>query len=107
MNPQSLAGSYYPPEEIIKKVSIITRIPVEAIKSSTRKRKVVTARQIAMYFILKLTRLNEVQTGQIFGGRDHSTVNWSRKTVITLVQVDKDYRKLYEEINEELCRQVS
>ena len=106
MTVNSIVGSYYPPDEIIKKVSEITEIPIQILMSPTRKRKVVEARQIAMYFMLTLSRLTEEKTGEIFGGKDHSTVNWARKVVTNLKEVDKNYKNLFDEIKSELCRRV-
>jgi chromosomal replication initiator protein len=49
-------------------------ITTDMIKSTSRKRKVVQARQITMYFGKKLTKLSLKNIGEFMGGRDHSTV---------------------------------
>jgi chromosomal replication initiator protein len=61
-------------EYIQKLVCDFYNIPVEAVKSKTRKREIVQARQIAMYFTKYLTKASLKNIGIFFGGRDHSTV---------------------------------
>jgi chromosomal replication initiator protein len=46
----------------------------EEIRSSSRSRPLVTARQMAMYLCRELTDLSLPKIGERFGGRDHSTV---------------------------------
>ena len=106
MNPYTLPGVVYTPEEIIKVVSRVTKIPIKQMQSKSRKREVVTARQIAMYFMVKETKLSEVRIGARFN-RDHSTVNWAKTTVNNLVRFDKDYRYTFQKVKTELCKRVS
>jgi len=107
MNPYTLPGIIHTPEEIIKTVSRVTSIPIKQMQSKTRKRKVVMARQIAMYFIIMKTKTSERVTGEMFGNRDHSTVNWAKTTVNNLVRFDKDYRYTFQKVKTELCKRVS
>lgn len=102
----SIPGNYYPPQEIIEKVSQVTKIPVEAIKSKSQKREIIIARHIAIHFIISLSRLTETETGKIFSNKDHSTVNWVKKVITDKIQFDKQFRNTYEEIKKELCNQI-
>jgi chromosomal replication initiator protein len=47
---------------------------MEDLCGSSRSRVLVTARQIAMYLCRELTDLSLPKIGQMFGGRDHTTV---------------------------------
>ncbi|HNA33166.1 MAG TPA: chromosomal replication initiator protein DnaA, partial [Flavobacteriales bacterium] len=49
-------------------------LPIELLKSKTRKREVVQARQIAMYFAKKMTKNSLASIGAHCGGKDHATV---------------------------------
>ena len=49
-------------------------IPVDRISSKTRKREVVQARQLAMYFSKKLTKSSLASIGLQCGNKDHATV---------------------------------
>lgn len=107
VNPYLLPGVVYTPRRIIRIVSKVTQTPVELIKSKTRKRDVVMARQIAMYFIVTKANLSETETGKIFSNRNHSTVNWAKKVVNNLVRFDKTFKETFEKVKEELCSPIS
>jgi chromosomal replication initiator protein len=49
-------------------------LTMEDLCGSSRSRVLVTARQIAMYLCRELTELSLPKIGQMFGGRDHTTV---------------------------------
>ncbi|MDT7570073.1 MAG: chromosomal replication initiator protein, partial [Actinomycetota bacterium] len=49
-------------------------LTMEDLCGSSRSRVLVTARQIAMYLCRELTDLSLPKIGQMFGGRDHTTV---------------------------------
>jgi chromosomal replication initiator protein len=69
-------------------------LPVELMKSKTRKREVVQARQIAMFFAKSLTKSSLATIGMQCGGKDHATVLHACKTVNNLMETDKRF-KLY------------
>jgi chromosomal replication initiator protein len=49
-------------------------LTMEDLCGSSRSRTLVTARQIAMYLCRELTDMSLPKIGQMFGGRDHTTV---------------------------------
>jgi chromosomal replication initiator protein len=49
-------------------------LSIEDMCGASRSRVLVTARQIAMYLCRELTELSLPKIGQLFGGRDHTTV---------------------------------
>ncbi len=63
-------------------------VPVEKLGSKTRKRQFVIARQLSMYLAKNLTDKSLKSIGEMFGGRDHSTVIYSIKTVQDLMETD-------------------
>lgn len=56
-------------------------LTIDQLTSSNRSRKVVEARQIAMYLCRELTDLSLPKIGEVFGGRDHSTVMHANKKI--------------------------
>ncbi len=67
--------AYIPtPEEIIDETAKYFNITAEEIRGQRRTRNTALARQIAMYQIRILTNLSLQDIGNIFDGRDHSTV---------------------------------
>ncbi len=77
-------------------------MPVELLKSKTRKREIVQARQIAMYFAKNLTKSSLATIGHNIGGKDHATVLHACKTVNNLIDTDKRFRSYIEEIEKKL-----
>lgn len=77
---------------ILKIVSSYFNVVPELLKGKTRKRDIVEARQITMYFIRKKTRYSLAETAGMFGGRDHTTCIHSIQTVRDLMQTDPIYK---------------
>ncbi len=67
-------------------------LSLELMKSKTRKREVVQARQIAMYFSKSLTKSSLATIGAHCGGKDHATVLHACRTVNNLIETDKRFR---------------
>ena len=70
----------------------------DLIQSRSRKREIVQARQVAMYFTKAHTEMSLAQIGLHIGKRNHATVLHACKTVKGLIEVDKNFRSSVEEI---------
>ena len=77
-------------------------LPIELLKSKTRKREVVQARQIAMYFAKKMTKSSLASIGAHCGGKDHATVLHACRTVNNLHETDKQFRSYLEDLEKKL-----
>jgi chromosomal replication initiator protein len=77
-------------------------IPVDQIQSKTRKREIVQARQVAMFFSKNLTKSSLATIGSQIGGKDHATVLHACKTVNNLIDTDKRFRLQVDEIEKKL-----
>ncbi|MGA1331498.1 MAG: chromosomal replication initiator protein DnaA [Bacteroidia bacterium] len=77
-------------------------LPVDLLRASTRKREVVQARQISMYFAKKMTKYSLKAIGEYFGGRDHSTVIHSCQTVEDLMETDRRFRGFVDDIQKRI-----
>jgi chromosomal replication initiator protein len=87
---------------IQKVVSDYFQMDVETLQSKTRKRHIVQARQIAMYFAKKFTKASLASIGTQIGRRDHATVLHACKTVDNLSFTDKQFRKYVEDLHQRL-----
>lgn len=67
-------------------------LPVDSVQSRTRKREIVQARQLTMYFAKKLTKSSLAIIGLQCGNKDHATVLHACKTVANLADTDKQFR---------------
>ncbi len=77
-------------------------IPIELMKSKTRKREIVQARQLAMYFSKQLTKNSLANIGIHCGNKDHATVLHACKTVNNLIDTDKQFRAYVSDIEKKL-----
>jgi chromosomal replication initiator protein len=87
---------------IQKVVCSYFNIGVEQLQSKTRKREIVQARQVAMYFSKSLTKSSLATIGTQIGGKDHATVLHACKTVNNLIETDKRFRLQIDEIEKKL-----
>lgn len=89
-------------DKIKRHVSEYYDLPVERMKSKTRKREVVVARQTAMYLCKSMTKQSLKSIGDEFGGRDHSTVIYSCNAVQDLIDTDSSYRETVSELRKQI-----
>ncbi|MEN8123196.1 MAG: chromosomal replication initiator protein DnaA [Bacteroidota bacterium] len=75
---------------------------VDVLQSKTRKREIVQARQIAMFFSKNLTNSSLSTIGSQIGGKDHATVLHAYKTVNNLVETNKEFKSYIGDIEKKL-----
>lgn len=66
-------------------------IPCDLLRSKTRKKEIVEARQIAMFFCTEFTSQTLKAIGLQFGGRDHTTVIYAREKIHELKNANKHF----------------
>ncbi len=69
------------PELIMRTVSDYYGLSMNELTGATRRREITVPRQIAMYLTREMIGMSLPQIGVVFGGRDHTTVLHSCKTV--------------------------
>lgn len=77
-------------------------MPIEMIKSKTRKREIVQARQLTMYFSKQLTKNSLATIGAQCGNKDHATVLHACRTVNNLAETDKRFRIYVDDLRKKL-----
>lgn len=83
-------------------VSDYFQISIEELQSKTRKRHVVQARQLAMFFSKKYTKTSLASIGDQIGKRDHATVLHACKTVDDLNETDKQFQKYFSDLTKKI-----
>lgn len=73
------------PKEILDATSEMFGFTVDEICGSSRRRPLVTARQVSMYVFRELTDLSYPAIGGEFGGRDHTTVIYAVDKITELM----------------------
>jgi len=94
------------PERVRELVARRWRVHPDALVSKQRTRAVTVPRQVAMYLIRETLGMSLSRIGQIFGGRDHSTVIHSIRKVEDQMERDQTFRSLVDAAREEFEEHV-
>jgi len=90
------------PQEIVRKVAEHFALRPEDLVGGGRRKEVVLPRQIAMYLVRELTRSSLPEIGQLFGGRDHTTVLYAIQKIQELSESDREVQSLLRRLKETL-----
>ena len=74
---------------------------IEDLCGKSRRRPLVTARQISMYVMRELTDFSYPRIGEAYGGRDHTTVMYA---VDKIRQQMAERHTTFEQVNELIAR---
>jgi len=83
---------------IIEETAKFYSLTPEDLKGQRRTRNTAMARQIAMFLIRKMTNLSLKDIGELFEGRDHSTVLSSIRRIETNMDDSDDFSKIIKDI---------
>ena len=83
-------------------VSKFFSISIEQMKDKARKKEIVIARQVAMYFSKDFTNNSLKSIGFHFGGRDHSTVIHAVQSVNDMIDTNSVFKNNIKEINKRI-----
>ena len=90
-------------EFIVNVVCNHLNISIEDFYSTSKKREMVQARQLAMHFAKKFTKCSLAVIGQQCGRKNHATVIHALNTVSNLLETDKQFKALASEIEKNIC----
>ncbi|MBK5221416.1 MAG: chromosomal replication initiator protein DnaA [Acidimicrobiia bacterium] len=85
------------PQLILEATSKMFDYPIEEIIGKSRRRPLVTSRQISMYVFREITDLSYPAIAREFGGRDHTTVIHAVEKISALM---KERRQIYDQVTE-------
>jgi chromosomal replication initiator protein len=85
------------PDLILTMTGEMFAFPIEDIRGKSRRRPLVTARQIGMYVMREMTDLSYPAIAREFGGRDHTTVIHAVEKIGALM---KERRQIYDQVTE-------
>lgn len=94
-------GNLTTPAEIMSTVAAFYRVTVDDLSGSSRAQAIAKARQIAMYLCRDQTGLSLPKIGELFGGRDHTTVLYATRKI---AQDMNRKREVYSHVSEILGR---
>lgn len=97
------AAQYVPaPQAVIQYVARYYDVKPDAVTGQARHKKTSTARKVAMYLIRDMTNLSQDEIGQLFGGRDHSTVFYATHQVELRIGRDPAFAETIREMKTNL-----
>ena len=89
------------PQDIIRETADYFHLTVDDLYGSSRSQAIATSRQIAMYLCREKTNLSLPKIGQLFGGRDHTTVMYAHRKITKLMTED---RSIFNQVTELTAR---
>src|SRR5690606_9633328 len=92
------SGPILSPERIRELVARRWRVRADQLASKRRTKDLTVPRQVAMYVIKETLGMSLVRIGELFGGRDHSTVIHSIRKVEEDMQRDPMFRQQVEAV---------
>ncbi len=90
------------PDAVIVVVAEAFDVSVEDLKGSSRKREISFARQIGMYLIRQHTNLSLPKVGEVFGGKDHTTVLYSCDKIAQLRNTDPNLSQTLRQLSDRI-----
>lgn len=93
-------------DKIMKIVSRYYNIPEDIVKSSTRKREVSWARQVAMYFTLELLNVTLLNASMQYNRSNHTTSLHAKNTVLDIISYDKKKKAEILELKNRLIQEL-
>ena len=85
------------PVDIINHAAAYFKLSVDDLYGSNRSQQIAHARQVAMYLCREMTDLSLPKIGEIFGGRDHTTVMHADRKIRQLMA---ERRSIYNQVTE-------
>jgi len=96
--------SHLTSKQIAQAVAEYYHISLQDMCGKQRDKHIVMPRQIAMYLIRQETQVSLLEIGQLFGGRDHSTVLHACEKIDRAVNLNPTLRREIVAIREQLLR---
>lgn len=90
------------PDAVIAVVAEAFDVSVEDLKGNSRRREISHARQIGMYLIRQHTGLSLPKVGEVFGGKDHTTVLYSCDKIAQLRNTDPNLSQTLRQLSDRI-----
>lgn len=92
------------PSTVLQIVCELFGVAEDDLKGNSRKREISLARQVGMYLMRHHTELSLPKIGDVFGGKDHTTVMYSCDKIATKVQDDPKLAQLVRDASDRINR---
>lgn len=90
------------PESVLFTVVDEFKVSMEELKGNSRRREISMARQVAMYLMRHHTDLSLPKIGEVFGGKDHTTVLYSCEKISQLKNTDPNLAQMLRQLSDRI-----
>ena len=90
------------PEAVIQAVAETFKVSVEDLKGSSRRREISLARQVGMYLMRQHTDLSLPKIGELFGGKDHTTVMYGCEKITERRDRDPELNQILRQLSDRI-----
>jgi chromosomal replication initiator protein len=90
------------PETVMHAIAETYGVSIEDLKGSSRRREISVARQIAMFLMRQHTDLSLPKIGEVFGGKDHTTVLYSCEKIAQLKNTDPELARNLRQLSDRI-----
>ncbi|MGL5063828.1 MAG: helix-turn-helix domain-containing protein, partial [Microcoleus sp.] len=90
------------PEAVITIIAEEFEVSIEDLKGNSRRREISLARQIGMYLMRQHTGLSLPKIGEVFGGKDHTTVLYSCDKISQLRNTDPNLSQTLRQLSDRI-----
>ncbi len=90
------------PDAVIQAVVETYNVSIEDLKSSSRRREISLARQVAMYLMRQHTDFSLPKIGELFGGKDHTTVIYACEKISQLRDKDPEVYQILRQLSDRI-----
>ena len=90
------------PEIILEVITAELKISLADLQGTSRRREISMARQIAMYLMRQHTSLSLPRIGDVFGGKDHTTVIYGCEKITKLAKQDRKLNQTLTQLSDRI-----
>lgn len=90
------------PEAVLMVIAEHFGVSIEDMKGSSRRREISVARQVGMFLMRQHTDLSLPKIGDVFGGKDHTTVLYSCEKITQLKETDMDMARTLRQLSDRI-----
>ncbi|NEP17504.1 MAG: chromosomal replication initiator protein DnaA [Leptolyngbya sp. SIO4C1] len=90
------------PQSVLNAIAETFGVSIDDLKSNSRRREISQARQVGMYLMRQHTDLSLPKIGEVFGGKDHTTVMYSCDKIAQLIKRDTSMSQTVRQISDRI-----
>ena len=90
------------PQAVMQAVVDTLNVSLDDLKSNSRRREISSARQVGMYLMRQHTDLSLPKIGEMFGGKDHTTVMYSCDKIAQQLEKNPELNRTLKQVGDRI-----